>query len=138
MLNLAAADNARLLVACNAGSGSSPPPPPAAWSSANLIVESRGGGANDGEVTVNYGFQNLSNKKLKHSVEPAGLEELQQVFAEAHAGLHRQRGAGDGARGPGAARQAREYNCVCCVLWGIRQGFQARVEVLEGGKGEEN
>ena len=47
---------------------------------ANLIVEANTGGANDGEVVCNYGFQNLSDEKLKHNVEPAGLEELQQLF----------------------------------------------------------
>ena len=47
---------------------------------ANLIVESNTGGANDGEVIVNYGFQNLSDRKLKTDVEPATLEELQEVF----------------------------------------------------------
>ena len=38
------------------------------------------GGANNGKVICNYGFQNLSDKKLKHNVEPAGLEKLQQLF----------------------------------------------------------
>eukprot|EP00439_Symbiodinium_sp_Y106_P015716 s1140_g2.t1 len=37
-------------------------------------------GGNDGEVICNYGFQNLSDEKLKHNVEPAELEELQQLF----------------------------------------------------------
>ena len=32
----------------------------AATGPANLIVESNTGGANDGEVICNYGFQNLS------------------------------------------------------------------------------
>ena len=52
----------------------------AATGPANLIVESNTGGANDGEVICNYGFQNLSDEKLKHNVEPAELEELQQLF----------------------------------------------------------
>ena len=94
VLNLATAGNARLLVACNAGSGSASSAGgvqlyaqdqaiflrTAATGPTNLIVESNTGGANDGEVICNYGFQNLSDEKLKHSVEPAGLEELQQVF----------------------------------------------------------
>ena len=31
-------------------------------------------------MICNYGFQNLSDEKLKHNVEPAELEELQQLF----------------------------------------------------------
>ena len=96
VLNLAATGNTRLLVACNAGSGELSASSAggvqlyaqdqaiflrtAATGPANLIVESNTGGANDGEVICNYGFQNLSDEKLKHNVEPAELEELQQLF----------------------------------------------------------
>ena len=46
----------------------------------NQAIFLRTSSANDGEVIVNFGFQNLSDPKLKKDVEPAGLEELQEVF----------------------------------------------------------
>ena len=174
VLNLATAGNARLLVACNAGSGELSASSAggvqlyaqdqaiflrtAATGPANLIVESNTGGANDGEVIVNYGFQNLSDEKLKHSVESAGLEELQQLF-DAVAPKWYQRTEGSQKRtlgfianevletGPvGQALCGKlvdeelgelvtlDYNRMCCVLWGVCQGLQARVEALEKGK----
>ena len=168
VLNLATAGNARLLVACNAGSGELTASSAggvqlyaqdqaiflrtAATGPANLIVESNTGGANDGEVIVNYGFQNLSDEKLKHSVEPAGLEELQQVFDTVAPKWYR-RTEGSQKRTLGfIANEVQEtgpvgqalcgklvdeelgelvtldYNRMCCVLWGV---CQARVEALE-------
>ena len=63
------------------------------------------GWANDGEVVVNFGFQNSSDEKLKRAVEPAGPEELQQVFGqpEVHVGLRRPKRA----RGPTRAASIR-------------------------------
>ena len=159
-MNLAPVGNARLRVACGSGEGllttSSAggvelfAPNQAiflrtssAWQ-ANLIVESNTGGANDGEVIVNYGFQNLSDEKLKHEVEPAELEELQQLF---DGGQKRTLGfIANEVRDTGAAGQALcgklvdeelgelvtlDYNRMCCVLWRVCQGLQARVEALE-------
>ena len=171
VLNLATAGNARLLMACNAGSGELSASSAggvqlyaqdqaiflrtAATGPANLIVESNTGGANDGEVIVNYGFQNLSDEKLKHSVEPAGLEELQQLFdAVAPKWYRRTEGSQKRTLGfianevleTGPVGQALcgklvdkelgelvtlDYNRMCCVLWGVCQGLQARVEALE-------
>ena len=122
---------------------------------ANLIVESNTGGVNDGEVIVNYGFQNLSDEKLKHSVEPAGLEELQELFdAVAPKWYRRTQGSQKRTLGfianevqeTGPVGQALcgklvdeelgelttlDYNRMCCVLWGVCQGLQVRVEALE-------
>ena len=171
VLNLAAAGNARLLVACNAGSAELTASSAggvqlyaqdqaifrrtAATGPANLIVEANTGGANDGEVIVNFGFQNLSDEKLKHSVEPAGLEELQELF-DAVAPKWYRRTDGSQKRTLGfIANEVQEtgpvgqalcgklvdeelgelvtldYNRMCCVLWGVCQGLQARVEALE-------
>ena len=118
-------------------------------------MESNTGGANDGEVIVNYGFQNLSDEKLKHSVEPAGLEELQELFdAVAPKWYRRTQGSQKRTLGfianevqeTGPVGQALcgklvdeelgelttlDYNHMCCVLWGVCQGLQARVEALE-------
>ena len=168
VLNLATAGNARLLVACNAGSGELSASSAggvqlyaqdqaiflrtAATGPANLIVESNTGGANDGEVICNYGFQNLSDEKLKHNVEPAELEELQQLFdAVAPKWYRRTEGSQKRTLGfianevqeTGPVGQALcgklvdeelgelvtlDYNRMCCVLWGVCQGLQARVE----------
>ena len=83
-VNLAPVGNARLRVACGSGEGLLTTtsaggvelfapnqaifPRTSSAGQPNLIVESNTGGANDGEVIVNYGFQHLSN------------EELQQLF----------------------------------------------------------
>ena len=170
-MNLAPVGNARLRVACGSGEGllttSSAggvelfAPNQAIFlrtssaGQANLIVESNTGGANDGEVIVNYGFQNLSDEKLKHEVEPAELEELQQLFDAVAPKWYRRTDGGqkrtlgfiaNEVRDTGAAGQALcgklvdeelgelvtlDYNRMCCVLWRVCQGLQARVEALE-------
>ena len=127
---------------------------------ANFVVESNTGGANDGECIANFGFQNLSDEKLKHDVESAGLEELQQVFdAVVPKWYRRTQGSqkrtlgfiANEVRETGAVGQSLcgklvdeelgelvtlDYNRMCCVLWKVCQGLQARVEALERkGKG---
>ena len=48
------------------------------WGSAPLVVET------DSDVTVNYGFNNLSDEKVKTNIADADLERLQGIFDGAH------------------------------------------------------
>ena len=74
----------------------------------------RHGWANDGEVALNFGFQNSSDEKLKRAVEPAGPEELQQVFGqpEVHVGLRRPKRARGPTRGFNPGLKSRSPLCV--------------------------
>ena len=167
-VNLAPTGNARLRVACASGEGlltaSSAggvelfAPNQAIFlrtssaGQANLIVEANTGGANDGEVIVNYGFQNLSDRKLKKDVEPAGLEELQEVFDAVTPQWYRRTEGNQkrtlgfiaqdvqetGAAGKALCGQVADeelgdlvtldYSRLACVLWGVCKRLQARVE----------
>eukprot|EP00439_Symbiodinium_sp_Y106_P017990 s3508_g2.t1 len=47
---------------------------------ANLAIEPNTGGNNNGEVIVNYGFVNLSDRSLKKNVRPIPAKDLQRTF----------------------------------------------------------
>ena len=63
---------------------------------------------------MNFGFQNSSDEKLKRAVEPAGPEELQQVFGqpEVHVGLRRPKRARADARLQSGAEEPLGVVCV--------------------------
>ncbi|CAE7821031.1 unnamed protein product, partial [Symbiodinium necroappetens] len=48
--------------------------------SANLVIEPNTGGSNNGEVIANYGFQNLSDYRVKTDIEEADADELAECF----------------------------------------------------------
>ena len=47
---------------------------------ANLVIEPNTGGASNGEVICFYGFQNLSDERLKTNVQPLSATEAQELF----------------------------------------------------------
>ena len=79
-------------------------------STANLVIEPNTGGGNNGEVICFYGFQNLSDERLKTNVQPLSTTEAQELFDKVEArsydrvdGAPKQvglRGAGGGRVGP--------------------------------------
>ena len=47
---------------------------------ANLVIEPNTGGASNGEVICFYGFQNLSDERLKTNLQPLSATEAQELF----------------------------------------------------------
>ena len=105
---------------------------------APLVVET------DSDVTVNYGFNNLSDAKVKANVRDADLGWLQSVFDRAapksydRLGFLAQDFEGAGVTGKtyreGEELLTLDYSRLTAVLWGVVKRLQARVEDLEEGQ----
>ena len=120
---------------------------------ANLAIEPNTGGNNNGEVIVNYGFVNLSDRSLKKNVRPIPAKDLQRTF-DALEPLYYDRvegptqqigfiaqdvqAAGDLGEAlcktknlDGRDLMALDYQRLSVVLWGVVKKLQKRVERLE-------
>ena len=123
---------------------------------ANLLIEPNTGGGNDGEVICFYGFQNLSDARLKTNVQPLSTAEAQELFDKVEArsydrvdGAAKQTGFvaqevyESGALGKSFCKlrnfEERElmtldYQRMTAVLWQTCKSLQRRIEKLEKKK----
>ena len=118
---------------------------------ANLVVEPNTGGSSNGEVICFYGFQNLSDERLKTNVQPLSATEAQELFDGVEARSY--------DRVDGAAKQTGfvaqevyksgpcklknfedrelmtlDYQRMTAVLWQTCKSLQRRIEKLEKKK----
>ena len=113
---------------------------------APLIVET------DSDVTVTYGFNNLSDSKVKANIRDADTEWLQSIFDHAEPKRydrtdidHRDRlgflaqdfldtGVTGKTYREGEELMTLDYSRLTAVLWGVVKRLQKRVEELEKKK----
>ena len=110
---------------------------------APLVVET------DSDVTVNYGFNNLSDTKVKENIRDADLGELLAIFDAAtpkkydrvdvahkdRLGLLAQDFEHAGVTGKTRRGEQElltlDYSRLTAVLWGVCKSLQSRIEALE-------
>ena len=121
---------------------------------ANLAIEPNTGGSNNGEVIVNYGFVNLSDRSLKTNLRPIPQDQAQETFDKLEPQYYdRVDGPADQigfvaqdveAAGPLGKALTKtledrelmtlDYQKMFVVLWGVCKRLQSRIETLEKGK----
>eukprot|EP00439_Symbiodinium_sp_Y106_P078484 s2364_g17.t1 len=124
---------------------------------ANLAIEpNTGGSGNNGEVIVNYGFVNLSDRSLKTNLRPIPRDQAQETFdqleplyydridgSKDQLGCVAQDVEAAGPLGKALCRtkilgdrelMALDYQKMFVVLWGVCKRLQSRIETLEKGR----
>ena len=123
---------------------------------ANLVIEPNTGGASNGEVICFYGFQNLSDERLKTNVQPLSATEAQELFdgvearsydrvdgAAQQTGFVAQEVYKSGPLGKSFCKlknfedrelMTLDYQRMTAVLWQTCKSLQKRIEKLEKKK----
>ena len=123
---------------------------------ANLVIEPNTGGASNGEVICFYGFQNLSDERLKTNVQPLSATEAQELFdgvearsydrvdgAAQQTGFVAQEVYKSGPLGKSFCKlknfedrelMTLDYQRMTAVLWQTCKSLQRRIEKLEKKK----
>ena len=123
---------------------------------ANLVIEPNTGGASNGEVICFYGFQNLSDERLKTNVQPLSATEAQELFdgvearsydrvdgAAQQTGFVAQEVYKSGPLGKSFCKlknfedrelMTLDYQRMTAVLWQTCKSLQQRIEKLEKKK----
>ena len=123
---------------------------------ANLVIEPNTGGASNGEVICFYGFQNLSDERLKTNVQPLSATEAQELFdgvearsydrvdgAAQQTGFVAQEVSKSGPLGKSFCKlknfedrelMTLDYQRMTAVLWQTCKSLQKRIEKLEKKK----
>ena len=123
---------------------------------ANLVIEPNTGGASNGEVICFYGFQNLSDERLKTNVQPLSATEAQELFdgvearsydrvdgAAQQTGFAAQEVYKSGPLGKSFCKlknfedrelMTLDYQRMTAVLWQTCKSLQRRIEKLEKKK----
>ena len=123
---------------------------------ANLVIEPNTGGASNGEVICFYGFQNLSDERLKTNVQPLSATEVQELFdgvearsydrvdgAAKQTGFVAQEVYKSGPLGKSFCKlknfedrelMTLDYQRMTAVLWQTCKSLQKRIEKLEKKK----
>ena len=123
---------------------------------ANLVIEPNTGGASNGEVICFYGFQNLSDERLKTNVQPLSATEAQELFdgvearsydrvdgAAKQTGFVAQEVYKSGPLGKSFCKlknfedrelMTLDYQRMTAVLWQTCKSLQRRIEKLEKKK----
>ena len=123
---------------------------------ANLVIEPNTGGASNGEVICFYGFQNLSDERLKTNVQPLSAAEAQELFdgvearsydrvdgAAKQTGFVAQEVYKSGPLGKSFCKlknfedrelMTLDYQRMTAVLWQTCKSLQKRLEKLEKKK----
>ena len=123
---------------------------------ANLDIEPNTGGASNGEVICFYGFQNLSDERLKTNVQPLSATEAQELFdgvearsydrvdgAAQQTGFVAQEVYKSGPLGKSFCKlknfedrelMTLDYQRMTAVLWQTCKSLQRRIEKLEKKK----
>ncbi len=123
---------------------------------ANLVIEPNTGGSSNGEVICFYGFQNLSDERLKTNVQPLSATEAQELFdgvearsydrvdgAAKQTGFVAQEVYKSGPLGKSFCKlktfedrelMTLDYQRMTAVLWQTCKSLQQRIEKLERKK----
>ena len=123
---------------------------------ANLVIEPNTGGSSNGEVICFYGFQNLSDERLKTNVQPLSATEAQELFdgvearsydrvdgAAQQTGFVAQEVYKSGPLGKSFCKlknfedrelMTLDYQRMTAVLWQTCKSLQRRIEKLEKKK----
>ena len=123
---------------------------------ANLVIEPNTGGASNGEVICFYGFQNLSDERLKTNVQPLSATEALELFdgvearsydrvdgAAQQTGFVAQEVYKSGPLGKSFCKlknfedrelMTLDYQRMTAVLWQTCKSLQKRIEKLEKKK----
>ena len=123
---------------------------------ANLVIEPNTGGSSNGEVICFYGFQNLSDERLKTNVQPLSAREAQELFdgvearsydrvdgAAKQTGFVAQEVYKSGPLGKSFCKlktfedrelMTLDYQRMTAVLWQTCKSLQQRIEKLERKK----
>ena len=123
---------------------------------ANLVIEPNTGGSSNGEVICFYGFQNLSDERLKTNVQPLSAAEAQELFdgvearsydrvdgAAQQTGFVAQEVYKSGPLGKSFCKlknfedrelMTLDYQRMTAVLWQTCKSLQRRIEKLEKKK----
>ena len=123
---------------------------------ANLVIEPNTGGSSNGEVICFYGFQNLSDERLKTNVQPLSAREAQELFdgvearsydrvdgAAQQTGFVAQEVYKSGPLGKSFCKlktfedrelMTLDYQRMTAVLWQTCKSLQQRIEKLERKK----
>ena len=123
---------------------------------ANLVIEPNTGGSSNGEVICFYGFQNLSDERLKTNVQPLSAREAQELFdgvearsydrvdgAAKQTGFVAQEVYKSGPLGKSFCKlktfedrelMTLDYQRMTAVLWQTCKSLQRRIEKLERKK----
>ena len=123
---------------------------------ANLVIEPNTGGSSNGEVICFYGFQNLSDERLKTNVQPLSATEAQELFdgvearsydrvdgAAKQTGFVAQEVYKSGPLGKSFCKlknfedrelMTLDYQQMTAVLWQTCKSLQKRIEKLEKKK----
>ena len=123
---------------------------------ANLVIEPNTGGSSNGEVICFYGFQNLSDERLKTNVQPLSATEAQELFdgvearsydrvdgAAKQTGFVAQEVYKSGPLGKSFCKlknfedrelMTLDYQRMTAVLWQTCKSLQRRIEKLEKKK----
>ena len=123
---------------------------------ANLVIEPNTGGSSNGEVICFYGFQNLSDARLKTNVHPLSATEAQELFdgvearsydridgAAKQTGFAAQEVYESGSLGKSFCKlknfedrelMTLDYQRMTAVLWQTCKSLQRRIEKLEKKK----
>ena len=96
---------------------------------APLVVET------DSDVTVNYGFNNLSDTKVKENIRDADLGDLLAIFDAATPKRYDRVDVAHKDRGKTRRGEQElltlDYSRLTAVLWGVCKSLQSRIEALE-------